>query len=472
MTKIEKVCKLCKNLAENCEPGSPEPMTAENRILIKMQQDAQDIFYQGLAAVDPKTCIHRYCSIEDHILTIDKKTYDLDQYTAVWVLGAGKAGASMAHAVETILKDRITKGFVIVKYGHVKPLRYITLAEAGHPIPDENSLYAAEKLLDMAGEADEKTLVICLLSGGGSALMTLPAEGISLFEKQETTKVLLDSGAPIHEINTIRKHLSRIKGGLLARAIHPATLVCLVLSDVIGDNLDIIASGPAVADPGTFGHCIDIVKTRRLAHRLPPAVLRHLEKGAQGWIPETPKKGDGIFNNVSHTIVAGNIHALLAAEKKAAALGYHTLALPIPVEGETREAAARFGDLARQVLAAGKPVKPPACILSGGETTVTLHGRGKGGRNQEFALASALSVKGLEHVVILSAGTDGTDGPTDAAGAIADHTTVERAGRLGLDPEQFLFENNAYPFFEALSDLFITGPTLTNVMDLHLLLVR
>ena len=447
-------------------------MKPNNPILEKMRQDAQDIFYQGLAAVDPETCIHRCCSIEDHLLTIDKKTYDLNRFTTVFVMGAGKAGASMAAALEAILKERITKGFVIVKYGHVKPLNYITLAEAGHPVPDENGFYAAEKLLDMAGEADEKTLIICLLSGGGSALMTLPAEGISLFEKQETTRLLLGSGAPIHEINTIRKHLSRIKGGLLAKTAYPATLVCLVLSDVVGDNLDIIASGPAVADPGTFGHCLDIIKTRHLGQKLPPAVLRHLENGAQGRIPETPKKGDTFFDRVSHTLIAGNIHALLAAEKKAGALGYHTLVLPDPVEGETRDAAALYGAVARQVLATGQSVKPPACILSGGETTVTLRGKGKGGRNQEFALASAMAVKGLEHVVILSAGTDGTDGPTDAAGAMADHTTVQRADRLGLVPEQFLLENNAYPFFEALSDLFKTGPTLTNVMDLHLLLIR
>ncbi len=447
-------------------------MTPKNPVLEKMRQDAQNIFYQGLVAVDPEACIHSCCAIDGHVLTIDKKSYDLNLFTKILVLGAGKAGASMARAVEALLKERITKGFVIVKYGHIRPLKYIALAEAGHPVPDENSLCAAEKLLDMAGEADGKTLVICLISGGGSALMTLPAKGISLFDKQETTKVLLGSGASIHEINTIRKHLSRIKGGLLARAVYPATLVCLVLSDVVGDHLDIIASGPATADPGTFEHCLEIIRTRNLGRKLPAAVLKHLETGARGKLPETPKKGDKIFDRVSHTLIAGNIHALLAAEKKARALGYHTLVLPDPVQGETREAAALCGTLARQVLAKGGPVKPPACILSGGETTVTLRGKGKGGRNQEFALASAIAVKGLENVVILSAGTDGTDGPTDAAGALADHTTVQRANRLGLVPEQFLLENNAYPFFESLSDLFKTGPTLTNVMDLHLLLIR
>jgi hydroxypyruvate reductase len=441
-------------------------------IIESMRQEAQAIFYEGLAAVDPETCIRRCCSIQGPILKIESKAYDLDRFTKILVLGAGKAGASMAFAVEALLKERITAGLVIVKYGHVRPLKHIRLAEAGHPVPDENGLRATKKLLDLAREADENTLILCLMSGGGSALMTLPAPGLSLQDKQETTQLLLDCGASIHEINTIRKHLSGIKGGRLAKAAAPAVLACLVLSDVVGDNLDIIASGPAVADPGTFGQCLDIIRARGLAPKLPPAVLERLESGARGQIPETPKKGDPAFEKVSHFLIANNSLALGAAQKKAAALGYHTLVLPAPVEGEARDAATLHAALARQILAQGRPMKPPACILSGGETTVTLQGKGKGGRNQEFALASALEIKGLEHAVVLSAGTDGTDGPTDAAGALADGTTAERATRLGLAPEHFLSENNAYPFFEALSDLFKTGPTLTNVMDLHILLVR
>ncbi|MDA8135230.1 MAG: glycerate kinase [Desulfobacteraceae bacterium] len=441
-------------------------------ILERMRQEVRDIFYEGLAAVDPETCIHQCCSIQGPILKIEGKTYHLDRFTKILVLGAGKAGASMAFALESVLGDRITAGLVIVKYGHVRPLNHITLAEAGHPVPDENGLRATKKLLDLAREADENTLILCLMSGGGSALMTLPTPGLSLQDKQETTQLLLDCGASIHEINTIRKHLSGIKGGRLAKAAAPAVLACLVLSDVVGDNLDIIASGPAVADPGTFGQCLDIIRARGLAPKLPPAVLGHLESGTRGQIPETPKKGDPAFEKVSHFLIANNSLALGAAQKKAEAMGYHTLVLPAPVEGEARDAATLHAALARQILAQGRPLNPPACILSGGETTVTLQGKGKGGRNQEFALASAIEIKGLEHVVVLSAGTDGTDGPTDAAGALADGTTAKRATRLGLVPEHFLLENNAYPFFEALSDLFKTGPTLTNVMDLHILLVR
>ncbi|MCM2284041.1 MAG: glycerate kinase [Desulfobacula sp.] len=444
----------------------------KQEILERMRQEVRDIFYEGLAAVDPETCIHQCCSIQGPILKIEGKTYDLDRFTKILVLGAGKAGASMAFALESVLGDRITAGLVIIKYGHARPLNHITLAEAGHPVPDENGLRATKKLLDLAREADENTLILCLMSGGGSALMTLPTKGLSLLDKQVTTQLLLDCGASIHEINTIRKHLSGIKGGRLAKAAVPAVLACLVLSDVVGDNLDIIASGPAVADPGTFGQCLDIIRARGLAPKLPPAVLERLESGARGQIPETPKKGDPAFEKVSHFLIANNSLALRAAQKKAAALGYHTLVLPAPVEGETRDAATLHAALARQILAEGRPMKPPACILSSGETTVTLQGKGKGGRNQEFALASAIEIKGLEHAVILSAGTDGTDGPTDAAGAIADGTTAERANRLGLVPEHFLSKNNAYPFFESLSDLFKTGPTLTNVMDLHILLVR
>jgi hydroxypyruvate reductase len=327
-------------------------------------------------------------------------------------------------------------------------------------------------LLEMARAADEKTLVILLISGGGSALMALPARGLTLADKQETTRVLLGCGACIHEINTIRKHLSRIKGGLLARAAYPATLACLVLSDVVGDDLDIIASGPAVADPGSFAQCLDIITAHKIQKSLPEAVVQHLASGSRGDIPETPKTGDPIFDRVHHAIAAGNMDALLGAEKRAQDLGYHTLVLSSMIQGETLDVATVHTAIAREVLATGRPIKGPACILSGGETVVTLKGNGKGGRNQEFALAAALGIQDLEDVVVLSAGTDGTDGPTDAAGAVCDPATVQRAAALGLCAKQFLRQNNAYPFFEAISDLVKTGPTLTNVMDIRIMLIR
>ena len=448
-------------------------MTRKDDALLKcMRQDCVDIFYQGLAAVDPVTCIHNCCILDNGVFRVNNRAYPLDRFEKIIVLGAGKAGASMGRAMEEILGDRITSGLIIVKTGHTTPLNRITLVEAAHPVPDEKGVQGAQKLLDLACQADEKTLVICLLSGGGSALMTFPAKGLTLSDKQETTKALLGSGAAIHDINTIRKHLSGIKGGLLAKAVYPATLVCLVLSDVVGDDPDIIASGPCTADPGTYGQCLDIIRERGIGQRVPGSVLRHLENGSQGLIPETPKQGDKAFERVTHTIIASNIKSLEAALEKAESLGYHSLILSSLVEGETRDVAAFHAAIAKQVLATGHPVNPPACLLSGGETTVTIKGKGKGGRNQEFALAAALKIKGKDAIVILSAGTDGTDGPTEAAGAVVDHTTIQRAWDVGLKPEEYLEDNNAFVFFDRLSDLFITGPTHTNVMDLRIMLIR
>ena len=447
-------------------------MTSQSSLLQKMRKDAVDIFHKGLAAADPKVCIPRCCKLEQNIFKVNNMAYDLDKFEQIIIIGTGKAGASMACAMEEILQERITAGIIIVKYDHVETLKKITLVEAGHPVPDSNGVAGAQKLLKMAWKADEKTLVLCLISGGGSALMSLPAHGLTLEDKQKTTERLLGCGATIHEINTIRKHLSRIKGGLLAKAVYPAPMICLVLSDVVGDDLDTIASGPAVADRGTFAQCLGIIETYGIKQDLPAAVLKHFEKGLQGRIPETPKKGNPVFQNVFHTIIASNINVLLEAKKAAEHLGYNCQVLSSMIEGETIDVAAVHTAIAREILTTGYPKKPPACILSGGETTVTIKGSGKGGRNQEFTLASALRIKGLEHTVILSAGTDGTDGPTDAAGAIADHTTVQRAMDLGMKPELFLKENNAYPFFDRISDLFKTGPTHTNVMDLRIILAR
>ncbi len=446
--------------------------TENSNILEQMKQNAVAIFNVGLKAVDPEACIHRICKLENNIFKVNNKSYDLSLFECIVVLGMGKAAATMAKALEDILKDRIAAGLVLVKYDHVEHLEFISLIEAGHPIPDANGIKGAKELIKMAGDADEKTLVINLISGGGSALMTLPAKGITLKDKQETTKIFLGCGATIHEINTIRKHLSCIKGGLLAKTVYPATLICLVLSDVVGDDLDIIACGPCMPDPGTFINCLEIIQTYNLKDLLPKAVIKHFEKGQASMIPETPKLGEVIFEKVSHTIIASNIKALHEAEKKAKSLGYNTMLLSSMIEGETRDAAAFHTAIAKEILATGYPLKPPACILSGGETTVTLKGDGKGGRNQEFALASAIKIQDQDHIVVLSAGTDGTDGPTDAAGAFADNTTFQRAYVLGLKPELFLQNNNAYPFFEQLSDLFKTGPTNTNVMDIRIMLIH
>ncbi len=446
------------------------------RLLEQMRKDALAIFNAGVAAVDPALCISKSCKIKDNSLAIAGHRYDLERFDRIMVIGAGKASAAMGGAMESILPDpirgRITHGLIITKYGHSVPLKKIKVIEADHPVPDEAGAAAAKKLLEIAETADENTLVINLISGGGSALTPLPAGGITLENKQETTDALLECGAAIHEINTIRKHLSRFKGGQLARAVHPAIMINLVISDVVGDDLSTIASGPAVPDTTTFRECLDIVRKFGLETGLPAPVLNHLNQGAAGKSPETPKPGDPVFSNIHHHIIADNMAALKAAQKKADQLGYNSLVLSSMIEGETREVSKVHTAIAKEVVRSGHPVAPPACILSGGETTVTIQGNGKGGRNQEFALACVSDIAGLENTVILSCGTDGTDGPTDAAGAIADHTTLSRAKALGLDPDRYLSENNAYPFFSQLNDLVKTGPTRTNVMDIRIILIK
>jgi len=309
------------------------------------------------------------------------------------------------------------------------------------------------------------------LSGGGSALLVAPAEGISLENKQEVTRLLLACGADIHEINTVRKHLSRAKGGELARWAHPATVVSLILSDVIGDDLNAIASGPTVPDPGTFVDTEGVLKKYDIWGRVPKSVRGRIQKGLEGNIADTPKSGDAVFQRCYSELVGTNIQALKAAGGAAQKLGYHPLILSSTVAGEAREVAKVLTAIAREVRSSANPAPPPACILAGGETTVTLQGDGKGGRNQEFALAAAMLLDGIENVVLLSGGTDGTDGPTDAAGAIADGHTVSRARAKSLDPLDYLRRNDSYHFFQALGDLVITGPTRTNVMDVYMVLV-
>jgi hydroxypyruvate reductase len=310
-----------------------------------------------------------------------------------------------------------------------------------------------------------------LISGGGSALLPLPVEGVSLADKQDTTKILLASGATIHEINAVRKHISMVKGGGLARAAYPATLISLMLSDVIGDDLDVIASGPTQPDSSSFEDCITIFDRYAIGDKLPETVISHIQKGLKGEVAENPKPGDPVFAAAQSAIVGSNIECILAAQKKARDLGYGTLVLSTMVEGETREVAQVHASIAKEIIKSGHPLSPPACVLSGGETTVTIKGRGLGGRNQEFVLAAAMSLGGWKKVVVLSAGTDGTDGPTDAAGAVADGLTVQRAQTLGLNPATFLSNNDSYRFFEKLGDLVKTGPTNTNVMDLRIMLV-
>ncbi len=438
----------------------------------RMRDDARRIFQSGIDAVEPRSAVLRAIRHFDDRLEIADATYTLSRYRRIAVIGAGKAGAPMASALEEILGERIAAGVLNVKYGHTLPLDRIELVEAGHPLPDVNGQQGSQRIYDILAAAGEDDLIICLLSGGGSALLPLPVVGLTLGDLSETTDALLSCGAKINEINAVRKHMSRVQGGNLAGACHPAALICLILSDVVGDDLDVIASGPTVPDRSTFQECMDIFCRYRILEALPKNVVRHFEAGLSGTIPETPKATDPIFHRVQNVIIGNNIAALSAARQAADHLGYHTLVLSSLIEGEARQVAPVHAAIAKEVIRTGNPLAPPACLLSGGETTVTIEGNGLGGRNQEFALAAALSIAGESDIVMLCAGTDGTDGPTDATGAFADSRTIARADALQLNPDTYLANNDAYHFFEALGDLLITGPTNTNVMDLCIILIR
>jgi glycerate 2-kinase len=437
----------------------------------KLKCDAIDIFLAGVAAVEPGRAVAEHLSLRGRNLLVGDVQISLESGSRIFVVGAGKAGAPMAAEVERILGDLIYKGLVVVKYGHLAPVRHVLLREAAHPIPDSAGLSASLEMTKILEEAGNGDVVICLLSGGGSALLPSPVPSVTLADKQMVTDLLLSSGADIGEINCVRKHLSLLKGGSLARAAYPARVVTMILSDVVGDPLDVIASGPTVGDPTTFASSLDILNRYRLTKRVPDSVLAYLSDGAAGEHPETPKPGDPELEGVVNILVGTNTIAVSAAEKKAAELGYNTTVLSTSITGDTRDVAELHVSIAREVLSRRHPIPPPACVLSGGETTVVIRGSGKGGRNQEFALCAGAGIDGLAGVVILSGGTDGTDGPTDAAGAMADWTTVSRAGDTGMDPATFLENNDSYHFFEKLGDLLITGPTLTNVMDLRVVLV-
>ncbi len=427
---------------------------------------ALDVLSAALDAVDPAAAIRRAVALEGDTLQIAGRRYDLSRYARVLVAGGGKAGAPMAAAIEDLLGDRVTGGIVNVKYGYTGPTRRIAIHEAGHPVPDEAGVAGTQRMAAMLRDAGADDLVVCLISGGGSALMTLPVEGVSLEDVQDLTNDLLRSGAPIQAINTVRKHLSQVKGGQLARLAHPATVVALIVSDVVGSPLDAIASGPTVPDPTTFEEAREVIRQYGLTDRVPDAIRRYLDEGAAGRQPETPKAGADVFERVQTVIVADNAKAAGAAVSRAHALGMNALLLSTFVEGEAREVAQVIAALAKEVRATGQPIAPPACLILGGETTVTVRGDGKGGRNQELALAAALSIAGLDRIAIAALATDGSDGPTDSAGGLVDGTTVARGVQQGLAAREALDGNDAYPILSAVGDLLVTGPTNTNVNDL------
>jgi hydroxypyruvate reductase len=444
--------------------------------LENMRSDAKEIFKSCLIAVDPYRAVKQFVRLRGGrlVLGIKGKSHaelDLKEFDGISLVGAGKATAPMARALEELFGERIKKGLINLKYGFTEALALTEIIEAGHPIPDQNGVKGTGKILAFLSGAGEKDLIFSLISGGGSALLPQPAGDITLAEKQEMTRKLLACGASIDEINAVRKHISLSKGGQMAQAAFPAAVVNLMLSDVVGDRMDVIASGPFVPDTSTFQDVREIFKKYDL-QEIPSSIRERVMAGLKGQIPETPKENDIIFDRILNFIVGSNILALEAASAKAKKLGYETLILSSMVEGETREVARVHSAIAREILKTGRPIPPPACIISGGETTVTVRGKGLGGRNQEFCLAAAADLSELPpRVVMLSGGTDGNDGPTDAAGALIDPLTIMRGIDAGMEAAEFLQRNDAYHYFEKTDDLLITGPTNTNVMDVRLVLV-
>jgi glycerate-2-kinase len=432
-----------------------------------------EIVNKAIASADPFSAMRRRLRLEEEHFRVGTQGFDLSEVGNIIVVGGGKASGAMAEVLEEILEDRITGGVVNVPEGTASKYRArkIELVEAGHPLPTEAGVKGAERMMGLVSDLGPQDLVVCLLSGGGSALITLPADGISLDELRETTQLLLKSGASIQEVNAIRKHLSKIKGGQLAKAAYPARVITLVISDVVGDRLDTIASGPTYPDATTFSDALAVIKKYGLSEKLPKSILKHLERGAEGEVPETPKLGEKYFLNTIHEIITSNADAIGAAAAVGKSHGFNVSILTATMQGEAREVGARLAAISKSVMEVSKPVSRPALLISGGETTVTVKGEGMGGRNQELVLSAAIGISGLGNVTIASFSTDGIDGPTDAAGAVADSFTLERARHFKLDPGLYLERNDSYSFFKELGDLLITGPTRTNVMDIACLIL-
>jgi hydroxypyruvate reductase len=437
------------------------------------------ILSAALVAVAPEITIKKHIRRAGSILTVSGHDYDLESYRRVFLIGAGKAGQPMAVAVSDLLKDYLIRGVVIVKEGHTnfqslenrRAIRGITIYEAGHPVPDERGVHATQQIINILSDTQCDDLIICLISGGGSALMLSPVPGVSLGDLQGLTSQLLACGANINEINSLRKHLDRVKGGGLAQMAAPAQVVTLILSDVVNDPLDVIASGPTVPDTTTFSDAYQILERYKIMDDIPDSIIHYLKRGKRGEIEETPKPGDPIFEQVQNAIIGSNILAAKAARHQAVGEGLNTLLLTTSLQGEARQIGPIMAAIGRQITKTGDPVQRPACIICGGETTVTLRGKGKGGRNQELALSAVADLAGLSNVFLVTLATDGGDGPTDAAGAVVTGETLSRARSLGLDPFDFLGRNDAYNLFDPLADLLKPGPTMTNVNDLTFLFV-
>ena len=431
---------------------------------------AEQIFLAGVESVMSDRLITSIMHLKDSCLEINGLRFPLESVDHIYVIGAGKASAMMGAEVEKVLGELISEGHIVVKYGHACKLKYIDVTEAGHPVPDNNGFKATMEIIRIAGMASTDDLVICLLSGGGSSLLPDISEGCSADDMIKVNDLLVNSGASISEINAVRKHLSVVKGGQLARIVYPATLVNLILSDVPGDQLDVIASGPTVPDPTTFMQALTVLGTYRLTQLLPRSILTFLKEGAVGKRPETPKAGDPAFNKTFNILVGSNRMALEAANSKALEFNVNAVIIDDQLQGDTSTVAEYLVEKAIKFKNDIDEIKP-VCLLFGGETTVKVNGNGVGGRNQHLALQAAMQVRNHPGITILSAGTDGNDGPTDVAGAVVDSDTVLKAIHKGVNPEKYLTEFDSYHFFKRAGGHIITGPTMTNVMDIIVVLI-
>ncbi len=433
------------------------------------RQIAVDIFLSGVESVKPDNLINRFVSVSDDILRIENLLFELSELKNIYVVGAGKASALMAQATESILKSKITAGHIVTKYHHSVPLKYIKITEAGHPVPDENGIFGTEQILSIVQNAGKDDLVICLISGGGSALLADVPDGCTLADLKSLNSILLKSGATINEMNCIRKHLSNVKGGQLAKAASPARVVSLILSDVIGDPLDVIASGPTAPDPGTFAEALAIIDKYNIREEIPEQIIRILIEGLENKRPETLKESDQVLRQTSNLIIGTNKLALSTAKEKAESFGYETSIITNTLEGDVEDVAHYLVQMAKNTQIRNRGKK--TCLLFSGEPTVKVTGNGLGGRNQHLALICAALLRDVPGITLLSGGTDGSDGPTDAAGAVADSSTSLNAIAHNLDMQRFIRANDAYHFFKTEGGLLITGPTQTNVMDLMVVLI-
>jgi len=436
-----------------------------------LSSQLRSLFTAAVTAVDPRLLIGRATSAEQGRLLVHDQnttTYAFSLSGRVFIIGAGKGAGFLAQGLETVLGANVTGGVVVIPTGLSAEMQHVTLVHGEHPLPGLGSLTGTEKILSLLAEKQSSDLFCFCLTGGASSLLVSPAVGLSLDDKLTVNRLLLACGADIHEVNVIRKHLSQVKGGNLARLAFPATVVSFILSDVIDDDLSTIGSGPTVPDASTFQEAWGILERYSLLKEVPPSVFAHLSAGCHKAQAETPKPGDAIFTQVHNFLLGSNRIALAVAATTASQAGFRPYVLPTPLSGDTTAAARQFATELLQLLIT---ISEPICVLAGGETTVHVTGTGKGGRNQEFALVVAQELRGERRWVLLSAGTDGIDGPTDAAGAFVDGQTVSRAQALGLDLIRSLTENDSYNFFATLGDLFIPGPTGTNVMDIKIALL-